>query len=190
MAIEQIRDEKEVWKVVPGYDGRYEVSSLGRVRSLDFTVPFVRHGKPVVRVSRGRLLKQHMTSQGYYFSVPLSRDGSSQRVGVHILVCCAWHGPRPPKHQAAHNNGDGHDNRPENLRWATSLENAADKLLHGTDARGEKHGQAKATEEMVRDIRRRFSAGERLVSIRASYPQLGRTCVPKIAHRQRWAWLE
>jgi len=88
---------------------------------------------------------------------------------VHRLVCAAFHGQAPSnKHNAAHNDGISLHNHSDNLRWATRAENMADCIGHGTQAtgarhgrttkpertpRGEAHGHAKITEEIVRDIR-------------------------------------
>ena len=81
-------------------------------------------------------------------------DQKWKRVGVHFLVCEAFHGPRPtPEHHAAHGNGDHTDNRSVNLAWKTPEENEADKVLHGTRARGESHGTAVLTEADIPVIR-------------------------------------
>lgn len=68
------------------------------------------------------------------------------------LVCTAAHGPPPERrYEAAHRCGRGHEGcvNPHHLRWATPVENAADKQLHGTVLRGECHGAAKLTAEQV-----------------------------------------
>ena len=68
---------------------------------------------------------------------------------VHVLVLEAFIGPRPPKYQACHNNGDTTDNRLQNLRWDTVSNNHMDKHRHGTMQIGSKHSKAKLTETQV-----------------------------------------
>ena len=99
----------------------------------------------------GCLLWPHYTrTDGYPVT---SIDG--QRMAVHRYVCEKEHGPPPsPHHDAAHSCGKGHlacVNR-HHLSWKTRSENFADKLIHGTDNRGEKNGYSKATEEQARQI--------------------------------------
>lgn len=67
-------------------------------------------------------------------------------VGAHVVVCEAWHGPRPAGMQVAHGNGVRTDNRPENLSWKVPVGNAADRLRHGT------HGH-RLTRDQVAAIR-------------------------------------
>lgn len=133
----------EKWCVIDAFPV-YAVSSLGRV-------------KRVVPDPRGRLrgpyLKGIVTSRGYV-QVGLWRDGVQHSCPVHRLVCTAFHGPAPtPKHAAAHRDGDSLNNAEDNLRWATALENAHDKKLHGTEARGERQGAAKLSTADVIAIR-------------------------------------
>lgn len=105
----------EIWKVIPGYEGRYEVSDQGRVKSY-------------CRNREGRLLKPGRMPGGH-LSVALGR-GDSQC--VHKLVLLAFVGPAPDKHECCHNNGNPADNRLENLRWGTRRENILDAVRHGT----------------------------------------------------------
>jgi hypothetical protein len=80
----------------------------------------------------------------------------------HRYMCELAHGKPPtPKHDAAHNCGKGHLGcvNPRHLEWKTSKENAADKLVHGTRARGSRHGMAKLTEANVKCIRRLLKTG-------------------------------
>lgn len=108
---------EEVWRPVLGWEGRYEVSSQGRVRSL------------VGR--RPRVLRPRPTRQGYPM-VALYRDNVRRDVGIHLLVAEAFHGPRPEGLCVCHANDVKHDNRPENLRFDTWSENQRDRVRNGT----------------------------------------------------------
>lgn len=93
---------------------------------------------------------------------------------VHVAVCEAFHGPRPEGHHAAHGDGDKTRNRADNLAWKTPLQNAADKIVHGTQPHGVVHHNAKLTDDAVRDIRsttgpqadmmRKYGVSQQLVS--------------------------
>lgn len=73
--------------------------------------------------------------------------------GAHRYVCEAAHGPPPtPEHETAHSCGRKPCVNRWHLRWATAEENAADRLLHGTDGRGEKNGRAKLARSQVDEI--------------------------------------
>ena len=62
---------------------------------------------------------------------------------VHHLVLETFIGPRPKGQEARHLDGKVENNTLSNLQWSTHAENAADQILHGTDTRGERNGQAK-----------------------------------------------
>lgn len=129
----------EEWREVPSFPGYY-ASSLGRIRGR-----------------RGHVLSPS-TSNGYLRVKPL-REGRIFLKGVHQLVCEAFHGVAPsPKHQAAHGNGVRHDNRSDNLRWATYRENRDDMRIHGTQQIGEKHPRAGLTQAQADEIRARCEA--------------------------------
>lgn len=77
-------------------------------------------------------------------------------------ACFRKHGAPPsPKHEAAHSCGNGHNGcvNWKHLRWATTVENMADKRIHGTHGIGTLHSQAKLTEQQVLEIRRLCSEG-------------------------------
>jgi hypothetical protein len=76
------------------------------------------------------------------------------------LVCEAFHGPAPSAaHEAAHWNGKKIDDRKDNLRWATPIENNSDKRIHGTHRFGSKAYNAKLTEALVKQAREWRSLG-------------------------------
>lgn len=83
--------------------------------------------------------------------------GRRRSVRVHVLVAEAFLGPRPEGHHVAHLNGNAADNRAANLAYKTPKENAADKVIHGTNRTGwvpgEKNGRAVLTADQVREIR-------------------------------------
>lgn len=114
----------ETWRPIVRYEGVYEVSDLGRVRSLDRIVPNsgTRGGSMSVK---GRVLKT-LIHKGYrQFTV------SGKLCLVHRLVCEAFNGPSNGL-WALHKDGDSLNNLASNLRWGTAQENAQDMLEHGT----------------------------------------------------------
>lgn len=145
----------EIWLPVPGYEGIYEVSSLGRVASCFRQTPCSRHGK---RTYPRRILKLRPTSGGYV-RAGLACGGQTRTHLVHRLVATAFHGPQPDGMEVCHNNGKRDDNRASNLRWDTRSGNHADMARHGTAPRGERQHASKLTEDQVRRIRREYAAG-------------------------------
>jgi hypothetical protein len=123
----------EVWKPVIGYKGLYEVSSLGQVRSLHRILCDGRRW-------RGRVLT-HATQRNGYCQVNLLHNGVQSKRTVHRLVLEAFVGPCPEGMEACHNDGIRDNNHLSNLRWDTKKSNQADRIKHGTDCRGERHGR-------------------------------------------------
>lgn len=114
----------ERWLPVPGYEGVYEVSDQGRVRSLD---RITTHG----RRRKGMVLIPSATDKGY-LHVGLHLGGSHDRYFIHRLVLRAFEGEAPAGHEARHLNGVPPDNALSNLAWGTHLENMRDQREHGT----------------------------------------------------------
>lgn len=106
------------------------------------------------------------------------------------VMCEAVHGPPPtPKHEATHSCGLGHLGciNPTHLRWGTHTENMADKLVHGTHNRGERHPGARLTEADVRRIRALKGVARRAEIAQAF--GIHPTTVGQIQRRKTWAWL-
>lgn len=115
------------------------------------------------------------------------RDGRMQR--VNRLVCEHRHGhPPTPGHEAAHNCGNRACVNPNHLRWATPVENCADKLIHGTHTRGERSGTAKLTESQAREI----LSLKGVVSQAALADRFGvaHVTISNIHRGETWAWLD
>lgn len=122
-------DTHENWKPVPGYEGRYEVSDQGRVRSLD---RMGRAGMHASRIYRGKLLRQSSGDYGRRTVSLHSGTEAGRSRTVHALVLEAFVGPRPEGAEACHGDGDASNNHLDNLRWDTHEANEADKKSHGT----------------------------------------------------------
>ncbi len=126
-------------KWIKGYKGLYSVTKRGKVWSI----------------RKMRFLKGNVDCWGYP-SVGLRKNGKSNKIRVHQLVCRAFHGKPPsPEHEVAHWDGVRTNNYYKNLRWATSSENSYDSIRHGTrvDQVGVNNSSAKLTEEDVIEIR-------------------------------------
>jgi hypothetical protein len=147
----------EVWKNVPGYEGYYQVSDQGRVKSLPRIVP-MRDGRKYT-VSE-KYLKQKMT--GRYLTVVLCKSGVEETRLVHQLVLLGHVGPCPDGMECRHYDGKCTNNCLTNLRWGTRKENAADRERHGTNrgqAPGEGHTLSKLKDSVVQEIRELHKKG-------------------------------
>jgi hypothetical protein len=160
----------EIWKPIAGWEGFYEVSTHGRVCSLDRVVPDSRNGQKRVK---GRILKPSAgTPYLPYAIVTLHRGGRRGTPGsviempyVHTLVLETFVGPRPEGMQACHDpDRDGMNNRLDNLRWDTPKANQQDSIRHGTHAQGK--GKS-LTPDQKADVLARKADGESSLSIAA-----------------------
>jgi hypothetical protein len=143
----------ERWLPVVGWEGLYEVSDQGRVRSLDREVPNGRGG--VLRLKGKELRWRINPHRGGYATVAPCRAGRNSWCYVHLLVLEAFVGPCPDGMQAAHGDGDVMNNALSNLRWATPPDNANDRKLHGTN----RNMPYSLTDEQVVEIKRRYRRG-------------------------------
>ena len=116
----------EEWRDVIDFEGCYQVSSLGRVRSLDRTV-HLSCGQ--ARQYRGKILKPGLDKRSGHLKVWLARRESEW---IHRLVCGAFHGPCPDGHEVLHDNHNPADNNLRNLRYGTRSENILMDLANGT----------------------------------------------------------
>lgn len=122
-------------------------------------------------------------NRGYEYVV-LRRIGGKLRIGVNRIVALVFHGPPPTaSHQAAHENGIRHDNRPENITWKTPKENSQDKIRHGTCQRmiGETHGHSKLTDAQRIEIVALRGRGVPAKEIAKKFG-VQRSCVYRIAY--------
>lgn len=118
----------ETWKAIAGYEGRYEVSDLGRVRSLERTI-CRSVGKPYLL--KGRVLKPLVDSDGYHMVMP-AKEGVYETLKIHRLVAIAFlPAGGAEQTEVNHKNLVKSDNRVGNLEWATHAENVAHAVRNG-----------------------------------------------------------
>lgn len=123
------------WRPIPGWEGVYEITATGSIRSLPRVVP---GGFTGSRRLPGRVLHPVKDPSGH-LGVTLSAGAKRERASVHRLVARTFIGPCPEGEEVCHNNGDPADNRVENLRYDTRTANLLDAVKHGT------HWQTKKT---------------------------------------------
>ncbi len=158
------------WGSIPGYEGRYAVSDSGEVMSMNFAksgLPGVLKPSP----SRG------------YLSVELERG---KRFTIHRLVADVFIGPRPSGMQINHRNGIKTDNRVENLEYVTGSENMKHAFSTGLQSNvGERHSQAKLTEEKIIKVREMLGMGFKQTEI-AILMGITQSAVSLIKNGKRW----
>lgn len=115
---------KEVWKPIEGYEGLYEVSNLGRIKSLrrDVAIPNPRLGTVGYRTYPERIKPCVENRHGYY-QVTLSKEAKSRTLRVHRLVALAFIPNPDNKPYINHIDGNKKNNRVSNLEWCTASEN-------------------------------------------------------------------
>lgn len=112
---------EEIWKPVVGYEGIYEVSSLGRVKSCERTI--IRSNGREINFP-DKIMKPSINHKGYLI-IDLRKNGKRSGGFVHRLVGKAFIDNPLNKEQINHKNGNKTDNRVQNLEWVTNQENMA-----------------------------------------------------------------
>ena len=151
----------EQWRPIVGYDGLYEVSSHGQVRSL-------KYGKL-------RILKPQQSGTRRGYRALLLHGESVRRKLVHRLVMAAFVGPCPEGCQVNHKNGIQHDNGLPNLEYVTPKQNMehASRVLWAKN--GKPNVARKLTGEQVRELRRLAATGMTMHALGSMFGISGRT---------------
>ena len=151
----------EIWKDIPGYEGKYQASSLGRIRG-----------------PRGIKTPCLHRLRGYYFV----SIGHNKTRDVHALVAAAFLGPRPQGHEIRHLNGNKTDNNVANLAYGTHDQNEHDKIEYGGKIK-------KLTEKDIRAIREMYKNGVQRKMIADMYG-ISLTNVWYVGTGRTFAWLQ
>lgn len=160
----------EVWRDVIGYEGLYQVSDMGRVKSIGY--------------DKEKILKPGRDTGGY-FHVNLFKDGIKKLYKVHRLVCLNFLDNPENKEQVNHINGIKTDNRLINLEWNTRSENRQHAYNTGlqTSSKGINHGRSKLTEKQVLEIRSSNLTQKELGKIYG----VGQSQIGRIKNKKLWS---
>ena len=165
---------EEIWKDIPGYEGRYQASSAGRIKVLPYKLL---RSDGTVAYRKEKILKAHSnTARGGYLQVALGsiRDGTRKSKYVHALVAMTFLGDRPMGYVVCHKNGDPTDNHIENLRYDTIQHNTWDTYLL------DRTSSQKISVSDIPIIRGRVKSGESKAKIAEDYG-VGFNAIWKIA---------
>lgn len=176
---------QEIWKAVPGYEGLYEASTFGNIRSLDRTV-YTKSG--VARRIKGKILKPQSAIDDPRLHISLCKNYTVIVIRVHLVIAQTFLGDRPKGMHVCHNNGNCTDNKLSNLRYDTPKENEKDKILHGKAQRGTRCHWHKLNDDQVRQIRELAKQNISPIVISEMFG-ISRQNVSKIKLGTRWAWL-
>jgi hypothetical protein len=166
---------EEIWKDVPNYEGMYQVSNLGRVRSLPRKI-LRKNGVP--QTLQGHVLRPQVCNSSGHLFVQL---GHGNKNLVHILVARAFIGENPGGLDVCHNDSNPKNNRVENLRYDTRSNNNIDAV---------KAGRKKAlSAEKVRHIRTLLAEGVEGTAI-AKEMGVSVSCIYHIKKGRSFGWLE
>ena len=119
MSMENLNYENEIWRDIPKYEGLYQASNLGRIRSAD---RYVNNPHSTKSFRKGKILKPNITCNGYY-QICLFKNSKVKKYYVHRLVWIAFNGSIPENMQVNHISERKSENRLSNLNLMTAKEN-------------------------------------------------------------------
>jgi len=160
----------ERWLPVVGWECLYEVSDLGRVRSLDHVIMVNRLGVLHPRRVPGCILAGGRHTRCNYRFIVLSHGKRRDTWNVYRMVLEAFIGPCPPGMEGLHGPGGSQDDRLVNLSWGTRSKNHGhDQCRDGKCKCGERAHTAKLTQAKVDEIKRRLADGEQRARLAREY---------------------
>lgn len=144
---------REIWEDIPDYEGLYQASTSGRIRSIDRIVKRKDH----LMLIKGVILKPAKDGRRGDFRVSLSKNNKTKSFLVSRLVAATFVNNTENKPDINHIDGNFRNNKPENLEWCTKSENLKHSFAIGLRTNnGESNPAAKLTNKEVKKIKRRF----------------------------------
>lgn len=174
-----------------GFEGTYEVSMIGNVKSLPREVNRTRKGYTFAAKLKGKSSKKFL-SHGYY-AVSIGKENSFSPKYIHRLVAQAFI-PNPNNLPCVnHKDGNKLNNHVDNLEWCTHRENTIHAHVNGLSRVPENHtrqgrnnGNSKLTEEDVKDIRRLLKSGLRIKEVAEVFPEVSKSTIGNISSGANW----
>lgn len=174
------RDENERWRDIPGYEGVYQASNLGRIRRIGV----VRGAPPK------EFIKQYKHKTGYMI-VKLSMKSKGKNKKVHRLVMLAFTDRHDPSLIVNHIDGNKCNNRLDNLEWCTHKENISHAMLtlkvcYGNHTHGESSPSSILKTESVKKIRELHAAGGHTRLSLSRLFNVSKSTIGQIVNRKTW----
>lgn len=185
-----MKEQEEKWLPAPGYEGYYEVSNLGRVKSAAI---FIRHdgnwadeGGYTKKIK----IRTQQTNRYGYKAIKMCKMGNCKRCLVHRLIALAFIPTDNPKLQINHIDGDKTNNNVNNLEWVTPKENMKHAwetgLINKDHTVGSRHHKATLTEEQVVEIRSLYAAKAFTKDQLAEKYDLNKSTLSDLLYRRTW----
>jgi hypothetical protein len=148
----------ELWRDVVGYEGLYQISNYGRLKSLSRVEHLVySDGRQGVRNRKEKILNPSTDKDGYLIT-GLRRDGVQKTVKLHRIVAIAFIPNFDSLPEVNHKDGNKHNNTVDNLEWSSHQDNITHAVeTELRDGRGERNVNAKLTGEDVAYIRKNYT---------------------------------
>ena len=141
----------EIWKDIEGYEGLYQVSNRGRVKSLERIV-MRKNGRPY---SVPELIKERQIDHKGYDRIGLNKNGKKKRFFVHRLALQAFNPSSDETLEVNHIDGNKLNNNVENLEWVTSSENSIHAFKNNLhNHQGERNTNASITDSEAKEIKK------------------------------------
>jgi hypothetical protein len=184
--MEKTKSDQEEWRPVVGQEGNYEVSILGRVRSIPRVI-IMKNG--ITRTVKGGIRNHRFGVHGYPM-IFFSGHGRGKTNGgtVHVMVARAFLGRCPPGMEVRHGDSNKANPRLDNLSYSTHKDNHSDRLANGTNNGGETNKAAKITEQQAEQI---LALGQAFPGITlATQYGISKAQVRRILTGNNWKYLD
>lgn len=173
---------EEAWRDIPGYEGYYQASTLGRIRSLDREIT-QKHGDTIyMRLRKGKILKPSSDKKEGHMKLVLAINTMRKTYHVHTLVMLTFIGNRSEEELIRHLNGNPEDNRLSNLAYGSKYENVLDVFRIG------KAWKVLNLNEVF-EIKKLLKEGMRNVDIAWLYG-VSKEAISDIKRKRRFGWAE
>jgi hypothetical protein len=186
--INYVMEESEIWKDISGYEGIYQISNLGRVKSLS---RYTKNGGGVLCLRKETFLTHSLSAKGYHRVKLYKDDGKIKHTfSIHKLVALSFLDNSHNLPEINHKDGIKDNNRKSNLEWCTRSHNIRETYkLHlrpENTYKGSGNKMAKLTEEQVLQIRERYSKGEIFQTELAKEYHVVHSLIGMIINRKIW----
>ena len=175
---------QEEWKDIKDYEGFYQVSNKGRIKSVDREV---KAGFGSTRIVKGRIMKTDLSNSGY-LRVCGCKENKKFKIEVHRAVIEAFIPNPKNKPECNHKDGIKTNNHVDNLEWATRSENQRHAFDNGLKniPKGSNHHNTSLTEDDVRDIKKHLKDGLTQQTI-ADFYGVHSSTISNINTKKNWA---